>query len=150
MFKKIVSGLLLLGAVGVLRASEPPGVTLELYPDQELAAIRPDMYGIFFEDINFGADGGLYGELIKNRSFDFPHPLVPPRQTKSPSLISRETSSRAVTLPFLSGNSLVTFCMLSLSGVVGLSSSCKDNLLLLILCRRKAWFCLFFSSYSAD
>ncbi len=33
--------------------------------------IQPDMYGIFFEDINFGADGGLYAELIKNRSFDF-------------------------------------------------------------------------------
>jgi alpha-L-arabinofuranosidase len=29
------------------------------------------MYGIFFEDINFGADGGLYAELVKNRSFDF-------------------------------------------------------------------------------
>jgi alpha-L-arabinofuranosidase len=35
------------------------------------AAIQPDMYGIFFEDINFGADGGLYAELVKNRSFDF-------------------------------------------------------------------------------
>jgi alpha-L-arabinofuranosidase len=33
--------------------------------------VQPDMYGIFFEDINFGADGGLYAELIKNRSFDF-------------------------------------------------------------------------------
>lgn len=36
------------------------------------ARIQPDMYGIFFEDINFGADGGLYAELIKNRSFEFP------------------------------------------------------------------------------
>ena len=31
-------------------------------------AISPAMYGIFFEDINFGADGGLYAELIKNLS----------------------------------------------------------------------------------
>jgi alpha-N-arabinofuranosidase len=30
--------------------------------------ISPTMYGIFFEDINFGADGGLYAELVKNRS----------------------------------------------------------------------------------
>ena len=29
------------------------------------------MYGVFFEDINFGADGGLYAELVKNRSFEF-------------------------------------------------------------------------------
>ena len=35
------------------------------------AAIQPTMYGIFFEDINFAADGGLYGELLKNRSFEF-------------------------------------------------------------------------------
>lgn len=35
------------------------------------AKIQPTMYGIFFEDINFGADGGLYAELVKNRSFEF-------------------------------------------------------------------------------
>lgn len=38
--------------------------------------IQPDMYGVFFEDINFGADGGLYAELIKNRSFEFDQPFV--------------------------------------------------------------------------
>lgn len=38
--------------------------------------IEPTMYGIFFEDINFGADGGLYAELVKNRSFEFPQALV--------------------------------------------------------------------------
>ena len=37
-----------------------------------MAKIQPTMYGIFFEDINFGADGGLYAELVKNRSFEFP------------------------------------------------------------------------------
>ncbi len=40
------------------------------------ADIQPDMYGVFFEDINFGADGGLYAELIKNRSFEFHQPFV--------------------------------------------------------------------------
>ncbi|MCR5312177.1 MAG: carbohydrate binding domain-containing protein, partial [Bacteroidaceae bacterium] len=34
--------------------------------------IPSTMYGIFFEDINYAADGGLYGELVKNRSFEFP------------------------------------------------------------------------------
>lgn len=33
--------------------------------------IASTMYGIFFEDVNFGADGGLYAELVKNRSFEF-------------------------------------------------------------------------------
>ena len=36
------------------------------------APVQPTMYGIFFEDINFAADGGLYAELVKNRSFEFP------------------------------------------------------------------------------
>ena len=37
------------------------------------APIQPTMYGIFFEDINYAADGGLYGELLMNRSFEFPN-----------------------------------------------------------------------------
>jgi len=36
------------------------------------APIQKTMYGLFFEDINYAADGGLYGELVKNRSFEFP------------------------------------------------------------------------------
>lgn len=40
------------------------------------APIQPTMYGIFFEDINFGADGGLYAEMVQNRSFEFPQHLM--------------------------------------------------------------------------
>ena len=40
------------------------------------APIQNTMYGIFFEDINYAADGGLYGELVKNRSFEFPQHLM--------------------------------------------------------------------------
>lgn len=40
------------------------------------APISPTMYGIFFEDINYAADGGLYAELIKNRSFEFPQTFM--------------------------------------------------------------------------
>jgi alpha-L-arabinofuranosidase len=40
------------------------------------AAIPSTLYGLFFEDINYGADGGLYAELIKNRSFEFPQNLM--------------------------------------------------------------------------
>lgn len=42
--------------------------------DKPRAEIKPTMWGIFFEDINFGADGGLYAELVKNRSFEFYKP----------------------------------------------------------------------------
>ncbi len=39
-------------------------------------AVAPTMWGVFFEDINMGADGGIYAELIKNRSFEFYKPLM--------------------------------------------------------------------------
>ena len=40
------------------------------------AAIPKTLFGLFFEDINFGADGGLYPERVKNRSFEFPNPMM--------------------------------------------------------------------------
>ena len=40
------------------------------------ASIQSTMYGVFFEDINFGADGGLYAEMVENRSFEFPNSLM--------------------------------------------------------------------------
>src|ERR1700687_4957185 len=56
------------------------------------AAISPTMFGIFFEDINFGADGGLYPERVKNRSFEFPEPLMAWKQ------INRGGSKGALTV----------------------------------------------------
>lgn len=47
-----------------------------LRADKPGVIIQPTMYGLFFEDINYAADGGLYGELVKNRSFDFPQPFM--------------------------------------------------------------------------
>lgn len=44
---------------------------LEVDINNKITAIQPTMYGVFFEDINFAADGGLYAEMIKNRSFEF-------------------------------------------------------------------------------
>jgi alpha-L-arabinofuranosidase len=40
------------------------------------AEIQPVMWGVFFEDINFAADGGIYAELVKNRSFEFTLPMT--------------------------------------------------------------------------
>lgn len=66
--------------------------TLDLDGASTHIKIQPTMYGIFFEDINFAADGGLYAELIKNRSFEFDEPLTgwkqPNTKTLSPNLDS--------------------------------------------------------------
>lgn len=53
-----------------------PAATVTVAVDKPGAQINPAMWGVFFEDINFGADGGLYAELIKNRSFEFPQSLM--------------------------------------------------------------------------
>lgn len=49
--------------------------TLEVDTSKRGIEISPILYGVFFEDINYAGDGGLYAELIQNRSFEFPTPL---------------------------------------------------------------------------
>jgi alpha-L-arabinofuranosidase len=49
---------------------------ISVQADKPGAEIQPSMWGVFFEDINFAADGGIYAELIKNRSFEFELPMT--------------------------------------------------------------------------
>jgi len=71
--KALALGVLLASSL-VLHAQKTYELTLDT---RKLGAeIQPTMYGLFFEDINFAADGGLYAELVKNRSFDFPQNLM--------------------------------------------------------------------------
>src|ERR1700677_2725994 len=67
-----------IGAALALLAANPAAgaATLTIDAGHPGAAISPTMWGIFFEDINFGADGGLYAEMVKNRSFEFPDPMM--------------------------------------------------------------------------
>lgn len=44
--------------------------TLTVRGNQEVLDISPTLYGLFFEDINNSADGGIYAEMVKNRSFE--------------------------------------------------------------------------------
>ena len=53
----------------------PSSATLQVDVAHRGAAMAPGMWGIFFEDINFAADGGLWAERVKNRSFEFPQRL---------------------------------------------------------------------------
>jgi alpha-L-arabinofuranosidase len=45
--------------------------TVTIQADAPGTKISPDLFGIFFEDINYAADGGLYAELVQNRSFEY-------------------------------------------------------------------------------
>ena len=64
---------LLILNLGLAWTACTPSHRLDIDLENVGAAIQPTMYGIFFEDINFAADGGLYAELVKNRSFEFPN-----------------------------------------------------------------------------
>src|SRR5215204_5289177 len=55
-------------------SAQSRSITLQV--DKPGAAIPKTLFGLFFEDINFGADGGLYPERVKNRSFEFPNPMM--------------------------------------------------------------------------
>jgi alpha-N-arabinofuranosidase len=67
--------LVLIGLLFFSIASQAQSL-ITVKPDQVIAPIQPTMWGIFFEDINLGADGGVYAELVKNRSFEFAAPLM--------------------------------------------------------------------------
>lgn len=65
--------LLSLGIMGLIPAAtaqEIPLTRIDIDVAQEKAEIAPTMYGVFFEDINRSADGGIYAELIFNRGFE--------------------------------------------------------------------------------
>ena len=64
---RLIPTLLVLGMSG-LHARQ---ITLTVQADAPGKAISPDLVDIFFEDLNYAADGGLYAELVQNRSFEY-------------------------------------------------------------------------------
>lgn len=52
-------------------SAQPHSATLTVQAGEPGKPISPNLVGIFFEDLNYAADGGLYAELIQNRSFEY-------------------------------------------------------------------------------
>lgn len=73
---KKYKGLLAVLALAAGSALQAQTNELVIQAGKPGAEIQPTMYGLFFEDINYAADGGLYAELVKNRSFEFPQPFM--------------------------------------------------------------------------
>ncbi|MDG9705743.1 alpha-L-arabinofuranosidase C-terminal domain-containing protein [Streptomyces sp. DH37] len=73
----LLTGALLAGALAALpaapaaSAAEPADYTLTVDRTRTGPQIGERMYGVFYEDINRAADGGLYAELVQNRSFEY-------------------------------------------------------------------------------
>ena len=72
MHTRFIFLFIILTSLSRLSAQSP----LIIKADELKSPIQSTMWGIFFEDINLGADGGLYAELVKNRSFEFAAPLM--------------------------------------------------------------------------
>src|ERR1700684_2177559 len=56
-----------LGFTCLIEAQQP--ATLTIHADQPVSSVSPTLYGLMTEEINYSYDGGLYGELVRNRTF---------------------------------------------------------------------------------
>ena len=67
MKKRAISVSAMLAAASAMAAS----TQIDINCAQPTVELSPHLYGLFFEDINYAADGGLYAELVQNRSFEY-------------------------------------------------------------------------------
>ena len=94
---------------------------LEVNIANTVTKIQPTMFGLFFEDINFAADGGLYAEMIKNRSFEFETPLMGWKQPNTNRNSLNKKSGVATTLKTLENKSNPNFCRVIVNADKGFS-----------------------------
>ncbi|MDI6045734.1 alpha-L-arabinofuranosidase C-terminal domain-containing protein [Flavobacterium yafengii] len=94
---------------------------LEVNTATTVTKIQPTMYGVFFEDINFAADGGLYAEMIKNRSFEFEAPMMGWEQPNSDKHSFNTTSGIATTVKALENKTNPSFCRVLINDAKGFS-----------------------------
>lgn len=75
MIQNAILCFLLLGSTLVFSADAIPAAECDALVTVQAGdpgrTISPDLVGIFFEDINYAGDGGLYAELVQNRSFEY-------------------------------------------------------------------------------
>src|SRR5215469_336319 len=58
-----------IAASSVLLSGQAPVATLTLHPNQPTSPVSPTLYGLMTEEINYSYDGGLYAEMVRNRTF---------------------------------------------------------------------------------
>ncbi|MCV2487541.1 alpha-L-arabinofuranosidase [Flavobacterium sp. SH_e] len=113
----IVSTLFIGGLLFTSSYGNAQKTTLEVDASKTVAKIQPTMFGLFFEDINFAADGGLYAEMIKNRSFEFDKPLMGWEQPKSNRSSMNKESGMALPVSIAANNT--NFCRVEINNDKG-------------------------------
>lgn len=71
MKRTIIATLALLAAITTTCVHAQRKATLDVQVNEPGIKVSPDLYGIFFEEINLAGDGGIYPELVRNCSFEF-------------------------------------------------------------------------------
>ena len=71
MLKSIALTLVLLSVHSAHCLAAVPSNEITVYVDQPTVILPETLYGLFYEDINYSGDGGLYAELVQNRSFEY-------------------------------------------------------------------------------
>ena len=109
------------GLAGTFLAGNTLFAQKELTVDmsETIAPIQPTMYGIFFEDINFAADGGLYAEMIKNRSFEFTIPMMGWSQPNSDRHSYNNESGYALPVKYFEGEGNLNFLRVQVKNAEG-------------------------------
>ena len=68
MNRKLITAATLLLGCALPSTAQTDTIRIDL--QQKGAVVPPNLYGIFFEEINHAGDGGLYAELVQNRGFE--------------------------------------------------------------------------------
>jgi len=115
----LVSSILMGVPVGAGAAS----ATLTVQADQPGVAISSNLFGIFFEEISSAGDGGLYAELVRNRSFE-DNASNPDYWTFVTNGTAAGTMNLDTSLPLSSSNlTSLRLALTSGTGTVGAASS---------------------------
>ena len=92
---------------------------LQVDAAKTVTKIQPTMYGVFFEDINFAADGGLYAEMIKNRSFEFLFPMMGWNEPNSDRHKLNQQSGIATVVQYSNQGTNHNYCRVTLKDASG-------------------------------
>jgi len=92
---------------------------LQVDAAKTVTKIQPTMYGVFFEDINFAADGGLYAEMIKNRSFEFLFPMMGWQEPNSDRHKLNQQSGIATVVQYSNQGTNHNYCRVTLKDASG-------------------------------
>jgi len=71
MFKSLITGTFVVAAtiLTVPCTAQAPAASLSIQLDKPAHAVSPTLYGLMTEEINYSYDGGLYAEMVRNRTF---------------------------------------------------------------------------------